>query len=171
MARNRSSFPRRKSPSNKTWAGLQIAEQTIAGNTAVLLATFNLGNPGIDETILRALGTFAVTSDQIATTELQVGALGMIVVTDQALSVGVTAVPHPVTDINDDGWFVHMPIVQSFVLGSGVGFVFTHPWSFDSKAKRVISDGQNIQLVVENSTATGFQISGLIRTLSMVRGT
>ncbi len=171
MARHTSNHPRRSTPSNKGWAGLNIAEINIPGNSAVLFASFTLSNAGIDETQLRALGTFAVTSDQTATSELQIGALGAIVVSDQALSVGVTAVPHPVTDIDDDGWFVHMPIAQSFILGDGTGFTFTTPWTFDSKAKRVVHDGQSIALVVENSSATGFQLSGIIRFLTMVRGT
>ncbi len=171
MSRHNSNHPRRSTPSNKSWAGLNIAEINVPGNSSVLFASLTLSNPQIDETQLRALGTFAITSDQTATSELQLGAIGCIVVSDQALSVGVTAVPHPITDIDDDGWFVHMPIAQSFILGDGTGFTFSTPWSFDSKAKRVINDGQSIALVVQNSSATGFQMSGVIRFLTMIRGT
>ena len=169
--RNRGNFQRRSSPPNRGWSGTEVAEVNIAGNTAVLLATFVLSNAGIDETHLRALASFAVSSDQTATSEAQVGALGMIVVSDQVASVGITAVPHPVTDINDDGWFVHMPIAQQFILGDGTGFAFTTPFEVNSKAKRVIHDGQTIAVVVENATAAGFQIAGIIRMLAMVRGT
>ena len=161
----------RKTPANRNWAGIEIATQTIAGNTAVLLATFVLTNPGIDETILRSLASFIIRSDQLVATESQVGALGMIIVSDQAAGVGITAVPHPVTDIDDDGWFVHMPIAQAIYFGDATGFTHIPGGSFDSKAKRVVHDGQTIALVVENVTATGFSIAGIVRSLSMVRGT
>ena len=162
---------RRSTPPNRNWAGLEIATQAIAGNTAVLLGTFTLSNAGIDETILRSLGSLFVRSDQLAAIENQVGAVGMIVVSDQAISVGITAVPHPVTDIDDDGWFVHMPIAQTLHFGDATGFATIPGTTFDSKAKRVVHDGQSVALVVENASADGFTIGGIIRSLSMVRGT
>ncbi len=164
-------FTRRASPSNKGWAGVEIAEQTIAGNTAILLTTLVLSNPGIDETHLRALGTFFIASDQGATSENQVGALGMIVVSTQAISVGITAIPHPVTDINDDGWFWHMPFASRLEIGDNTSARYSPMYHMDSKAKRVVHDGESIALVVENATAQGIIIGGILRVLSMVRGT
>ena len=164
-------YPKCSTPSNCNWSGLLIAEQTIAGSTAVLLGTFVLSNAGIDETFLRSLGTFSLKTDQAAGDEVQLGAIGMIVVSDQAISVGITAVPHPITDIDDDGWFVHMPIAQAFDFGDNTGFAVPARYNFDLKAKRVIHDGRSVALVVENAAAAGFVLSGVIRTLSMVRGT
>ena len=162
---------RRSSPPNRGWAGLEVNVQVVAGNTAVLLATIALSNAGIDETILRSLGSFVVSSDQVAAGETQLGAIGMIVVSDQAIGVGITAVPHPVTDIDDDGWLVHLPIAQKLHRGDGTGFVYAPTIDFDSKVKRVVHDGQSVALVIENSSGPGLEIAGILRVLSMVRGT
>jgi len=171
MATRHTKFARRTSPPNRSWAGSEFEAQTIAANTAVLIGTFVLSNAGIDETVLRTLARFVVRTDQVAATEFQIGALGLIVVSDQAISVGITAVPHPIADIADDGWFVHMPIVQAFELGDNTGFTYAPTYEVDSKAKRVIHDGQSIGIVVENSSTGGFSIAGVMRSLTMVRGT
>jgi len=163
----------KKSPSNKSWAGLQTNDITIAGSTKVLLGSFVLSNAGIDETMLRTVGTLGISPDQSATSEVQIGALGLIVVTDRAAAVGITAIPGPITDIDDDGWFLYIPIVQAFRAGDSTGN--TPDWAtqyhFDSKAKRIVSDGQQIAMVIENATAFGMKASIVMRTLSMVRGT
>ena len=44
-------------------------------------------------TLIRVRGIFTIASDQSAATETQVGALGVAVVSEQAASIGVTAVP------------------------------------------------------------------------------
>ena len=167
----RKQFVRRTSTPNRSWSGSSFGSQTIAGNTAVLLGTFTLSNPGIDETVLRTLGSFNVRSDQNVATEVQQGAIGMIVVSDQAVSVGITAIPHPVTDIADDGWFLFAPISQSLQFSDATGVNYAPRYDFDSKAKRVTHDGQSIAIVVENSTTQGFSLSMVLRMLSMVRGT
>jgi hypothetical protein len=49
----------------------------------------------------------AISSDQFAQSESQIGAIGLAVVTDQAVGIGVTAVPTPITDLSSDSWFLH----------------------------------------------------------------
>ena len=58
-------------------------------------------------TIIRTHLTFDVQSDQVAATEVQTGAMGMAVVSDQASALGVTAVPTPATDAASDLWYLH----------------------------------------------------------------
>ena len=140
----------------------------------VLFTTFTLLNQNIDETILRTVGRLAVSSNQAAASEFQIGAFGAIIVSDAAVAVGVTAIPGPVTDSADDGWFLYVPIVQAMEFGTGVGL---HPnwatgYDFDSKARRRIQEGEQIAFMVENgSAAHAFEIAAVIRMLTMVSGT
>ena len=171
MARNR--VARRSSPSNRAWGGISDLANAIGGSSKVLLGSLTLSNPGIDETMLRVVGVLSVLSDQVAASEVQHGAFGMIVVTDTALAAGAASIPGPVTDIADDGWFVHVPFVNQFSLLSSVGFEGNSSTSryFDFKSKRIVHDGQSIAIMVENIGGTGFTFNTILRVLSMVRGT
>ncbi len=124
--------------------------------------------------MLRVVGLISVASNQIAATQSQIGAMGMIVVTDIALAAGAASIPGPVTDAADDGWFVFVPISQEFGFSTAASWQanFAIQYHFDSKAKRVVSDGQSIAVMAENAHAThGFNIVTAFRMLSMVRGT
>ncbi len=160
--------------SNKSWAFVgNTSFTTIAQGAKVLLGSFTLSNPGIDETILRSVGGVAIHSDQAAADEQQIGAFGLIMVTDTALALGITAIPGPFTDGSDDGWFLHVPFAQSIEFVSGVGVLVNSVWyPFDSGAKRVNHDGTAVALVVENGGAShGLRIAFSLRMLSMVTGT
>jgi len=138
----------------------------------VLLGTFVPSVVSIDETILRTRGMFAVETDQSAASENQLGAFGMIIVSDNAAAAGVASIPGPATEASDDGWFVWVPIVQRWELGTFVGFDSHQSvqYEIDSKAKRIVQAGQTIAVVVE-SVASGFTIATVFRMLSQVRGT
>ena len=127
-------------------------------------------NPGIDLTILRTVGVLSVVSDQAAAVEDQMGAFGMIIVTENARAIGVTAMPDPVTDAGDDGWFVYQSFAQKTNAG---GADPSKTYMLNSKAKRIIQGtGVNIALMVKNAHAThGLQYAILIRILAQVRGT
>ena len=166
--------PRRRSGSNKSWDGFfNITPVVIPAASKVLLGSISLNNPGIDETILRTVGNLAVASDQSAASEVQIGAFGMIVVSDDALAVGITAIPGPVSGVGEDGWFLFVPINQRFLFGSAIGMNldYGHVYDYDSRAKRKVEDGRVVALVAENAHAThGFNISLALRQLSMVSG-
>ncbi len=172
MARQRQRFVR-KAPSNKSWAGVMTPSIAVAGSTKILLGSFSLSNVNIDETTLRTVGAIEVHSDQVAASEVQLGAFGLIMVNDLAVAAGAASIPGPVTDINDDGWFVYVPIVQRLNVGDSTGLQpeFGVRYAFDSKAKRKTDEGFKIAIMVENATAAGFIISIGFRLLSMVRGT
>ena len=175
MARQRIARVRRSSTSNKAWAGTVTATATtVPAASKVLVGGFSLSNPNIDETILRVVGALAVSSDQQAASELQLGGFGMILVSDAAVAVGITAIPGPVTDIADDGWFVYVPISQHMTFISAVGVLpeVAHIYQFDSRAKRRVQEGQQIAIVAENAHAThGFKLTTTLRMLSMITGT
>ena len=95
----------------RSWTGLVASATIVPTSTKVLLGTFVLSNPGIDETVLRSVGQISVSTDNDGASEQQVGAWGMCIVSDVALAIGITALPSPVSEISDDFWFVHQTIV------------------------------------------------------------
>ena len=162
---NRGRLPRRGGFSGRqrqptTWsrssAGIYVA---IPANNKVLIALAVLSNPGIGETIRRTRGMFSVIFDQVAANETQVGAFGAIVVSDRAVVVGVSAIPDPVTEQNDDGWFVWEPFVQTCSVAQAVGVAVgqTQPptaYPFDSKAMRKVQEGFQVAFMFANASSS-----------------
>ncbi len=132
---------------------MATADTVIAFGAKTLIATLTLDNPGIAETIRRTRGVFSISSDQNAAIEDQVGAMGMMVVNDLAIAAGVASLPGPVTDANDDGWFVWVPFAQRGLAGAGPSNLASETYHFDSKAMRKVEEGFGIVLVVENASA------------------
>ena len=65
-----SSFNRSARP-NRSWDGFfNLVPQTIGAGTKVLIGSFALNNPGIDETVLRTVGMFSIASDQAGSVEV-----------------------------------------------------------------------------------------------------
>ncbi len=157
--------------SNRSWAGVASAVQTnVPAASKVLLGSFSPTVSG-DVTAIRTVGYISVASDNESGDELQIGAFGAIVVTDTALSTGITAIPGPVTDIADDGWFVYQAFAFEQVVDTAVGVIvpFSHMMTIDSKAKRIVEDGRAMALVVENAHASfGFDIMFSVRLLSLI---
>ena len=168
--RNQSRYPSRRQ-SNKEWAAnVDGAFTTLASGTKVLHTTFVLSNAGIDETVLRAVGGIAISSDQSIASESQVGAMGICVVSDRAVTVGISAIPDPVTEASDDFWLLYVPFCQRSDLAITSPSSVWYP--FDSSGKRKVMEGQTIVLVVANSSgSTGLQFAINLRLLTMVRGT
>ncbi len=102
-------------------------------------------------TIIRTHLLVHIGSDQIAADELQVAAVGMCVVSDQASAIGVTAVPTPNTDADSDLWFLHQYVMSELAFASGVGLDAAggHNYLIDSKAARKVNNDQDVLLVGE----------------------
>ena len=158
---------------NRGWSTTAFQAYTvIPAASKVLLGSFTLTNPGIDIICLRAIGGVSVASDQAGADEAQVGAVGLIIVTDIALAAGIASIPGPFTDGADDGWFVH----QHYSRRGSVPVTGeqTAQWfPIDSKGKRIQSGtGEVIAIVGENgSAAQGQQVLFQLRLLAQVRGT
>ena len=123
--RGRTLFPRRTTPPNRGWAGTQIPNR-FAESAKLLIGSFELSNDGIDETILRTVGTIML-SQEGGGSQFILGAFGMIIVSESALSAGSGSLPGLITDIQSDGWFLHVP-----VMGEGPDAIAV---DFNSKAK------------------------------------
>ena len=149
-----------RSPTN--WGRAIFGLVAVPASTKVLLGSFALENPGIEETVRRTMGRMFVQSDQFAIIESQFGALGFAVVTDQALAAGVASFPGPVTDAASDSWFVWEPILQSTAGSDGGGINIIPPvaTNYHSKGMRKVPDGFVVAIIAENAVATSdFEIA------------
>ncbi len=137
----------RRQPTN--WSRSVIDYVTVPFGNKVLVTSLVLSNTGINETIRRTRGVISVRSDTVGVQETQLGAFGAIVVTAVAAGLGVASLPSPVTQRDDDGWLLWVPIAQQ--TGRGVGEPGYVNYMFDSKAMRKVSEGFVVSFIVENS--------------------
>ncbi len=142
---------------------LWLPQETLATNVSAaggtIVSSLNAAALALRPfTIVRVHGWFFVASDQAAASESYCAEYGMAVVSDQAVAIGVTAVPTPVTDAGSSLFFVHGRRSGRVVFTtSGNGFRdhgSGHEWQ--SKAMRKVELGQDIVTVVELA-ATDFQ--------------
>ena len=126
-----------------------------AASTAVIAGSLNAAALALRPfTVIRVVGSYFLRSDQTAASENYEVAWGMAVVSDQALVVGVTAVPTPYTDLDSDLWFQHKAMSSRFEFVSGVGFETAVGLSgeYESKAARKVEDGSDMIIVLETSS-------------------
>ena len=152
VARARTFPSRRGNRPGGTWGRAVTNAATVAGTTKSTFLTFVLSTAGIGETIRRTVGGILVRSDQVATAESYSGAVGAVIITDAAAAIGSTAIPGPVTEADDDGWFLW----QGFAGEQGVDSSKSQLWfPFDSRAMRRVSEGFQIAFVIETAGADG----------------
>jgi len=148
------------------WGELSTVEASLTGApTAVLASSLSAAALALRPfTIVRVRGIMHIRSDQIAASETYGGDLGMAVVSDQAVAIGVTAVPTPLTDKASDLFFVYEQLFSRFQVGSGAGTGVPQDsgvWKpFDSKAMRKVNGDQDVIVSLEN------EIAGTVLTFS-----
>ncbi len=124
-----------------------------AANTAALfngLEADELGQRPF--TIVRTCLVHFVKSDQRAVSEQYQVGIGIAVVSDQALAIGITAVPTPFTDLGSDLFFLWNAIAGQISVTTDVGVLQEGLLqNVDSKAMRKVEDGQDIAITIENS--------------------
>ncbi len=135
------------------WLGTQTAETTLAGApTAVLTNSLNAAALALRPfTVVRTRGIIHIHSDQAGADESYGVAVGCCVVSDQAVAIGVTAVPTPVTDKSSDLWLVYESLFQHIEVITSASVLNEGAFKeFDSRAMRKVEEGQDLILVVEN---------------------
>ncbi len=128
---------------------------TLAAATAVLdqsftQAQFSIFGPG---TIVRTRGTIWTSSDQIAASEEPFGAIGMMVVREQARAAGIASIPTPITEEFDDGFFVHGYWGGMAQQVTAASTRLWYRYDFDSKAQRKVSPDDAVVVTMENASA------------------
>ncbi len=109
-----------------------------------------------------------LASDQTANTENQSIILGSVVVSEQAVAIGVTAVPTPDTDGGSD-FHVYEQLTTRWVVSSAVGTQSMEVWKdVDSKAMRKVDLGEdliNVSEVATTGISEGVAFRFFLRTL------
>ncbi len=146
--------PRRK----MLWMSSAVAtdEIALAANTTALVSTLNAAALALRPfTVVRIRGILWVSADTTVASERPFGAYGLITVSDQAASVGATAVPRPYSQSSNE-WILWQPWLASILRGDAVGFTTDNfrPYVFDSKAQRKVSQGEDLATVIENNNAS-----------------
>ncbi len=133
------------------FGGVDVLQVIGTPGTALLLTSLSAGALDLRPfTVIRTRGMLGIRSDQVAATEDQLAAYGHAVVADQAVAIGVTAVPTPVTDNDSDLWFVLERIMSDMTFSTAAAHEKQGNYaSFDSKAMRKVEDGQDLISVVE----------------------
>ena len=137
------------------WLASTSIETAISAGTAVLLSSLNAAALALRPfTVVRTRGHLFVAFDQTANTENQTVNFGSIVVTSEAVAIGVTAIPTPVSESAFD-WFVFETLMGRLGVSSATSvFQMGVGKDFDSKAMRKVDIGEDLIQVVE-SNATG----------------
>jgi len=137
-----------------TWFQYSPAIATMTAPGGTLFFSLNAAALALRPfTVVRSHFHIGLRSDQAAAIEEQIAGVGLAVVSDEAVAVGVTAVPTPITEMGSDLWFVHQLIYasESRVVDKTREGQYI---SIDSKAMRKVGVGQDIVLVVEMSAAS-----------------
>ena len=167
MARKSGFVRRHGSMTRETrWLDIDPVSNVLASGGAILTHTLTAVELALRPfTIVRTRGLLFVRSDQFAANENYLMSAGICVVSDQAVGIGVTAVPTPEDDRSSDLWLMYESLQGQVVVNTAVGFndsVGVHRY-YDSKAMRKVEDGQDVAVVVESDTLSD---SGQVITIS-----
>ena len=138
-----------------SWFQIDLAFTTQASAGSTVIYNLNAAALALRSfTVIRTHMQCFLFSDQEAAVEQQAAAFGLAIVSDQAVAVGVTAVPTPSTEAASDLWFVH-----KWMLADSVNLtdraVGGQPYSIDSKVMRRVDIGQDMVGVVERTSTGG----------------
>ncbi len=129
----------------------------VADSAGRLAFNFNAAALGLRPfTIVRTHIEIMLTSDQSIAAESYGAAFGMSIVSEQAIAVGVTAVPLPIDDLGSDFFFVHQSMWGDFQFKSAVGFDAQggSRYTIDSKAMRKVDEDQDLAATVQGAGAS-----------------
>ena len=137
------------------WVAIPFAQTTLNSAGGTIISTMNAAFIALRPfTIIRTRVELLLRSDQSAVAaEFQSAAYGEAVVTEQALGIGVTAVPTPVTDLGSDAFYLH----QILFAGHSIVTQETNPvqtFSVDSRAMRKVGENDELYGVGEFSSIT-----------------
>jgi len=153
-----------KSDRQAVWLGIDIDPVTIAAGATVLVATLNAAALALRPfTVVRTRAMINWGSDQAAASEAPLGALGLIVVSDQAAAAGSGSVPSPVGN-TDAPFFVWEPLISTFLFGDLTGFIEPSGYNLvvDSKAMRKVGVNEDVAIQVGNTSSAEGAIAVMI---------
>ncbi len=124
-----------------------------AGGVAVIGFALNAAALALRPfTVVRQRYFWYVRSDVVTGGEVYGGAVGSCVVSDQAVAIGVTAVPTPITDQGSDLWSM---LEQQFGRFGGTAVEDVgKSMNIDSRAMRKVEDGEDFVVTFETGAST-----------------
>ncbi len=152
------------------WLGATTARTVLAApSIKALVRGLSVAEKALRPfTVVRTRGILMLESDQTSVSEFYGASYGLIVVSDQAVTVGVTAVPTPDADSNSDLWLVFERMYGALKVTSDIGrFLETVTRVIDSRAMRKVEDGQDLISVAENDalSTSGLTLTNFERVL------
>ncbi len=158
---------RQRSTRKSLW--LQFVPITVTLGAANSALAFSLNAAALalrPFTVVRTHFEVMMISDQAAAVEQQVAGLGIAVVSDQAIAVGITAVPTPVSELGSSLWFVNQLLLGEESHQTDLTLA-PNRYSIDSKAMRKVETGSDIGVMLETITIGGsggaiFNVGGRI---------
>jgi len=113
---------------------------TVASTATVLISSVNFEDP---LTILRTRGWIGLLPQVTAADVTITGAVGMAIVSAEALAAGVASTPSPYRDSDWGGWFVWRTFSLEFQFADATGFIMRETgFEVDSKAMRKVSPNE-----------------------------
>jgi len=161
MAHRRSRGFVRPPPRTNLWLGTTLAATGVAASSSALVLTLNAAALLLRPfTIIRTRFLFQVQTDQVVSSEFPKGAVGKIVVQEDATTAGIASVPNPIDDTNAP-WFVWQPFEEGFNLLTSAGAMsnFGRQYMIDSKAMRKVGQSEQVATVVQVESAFGATVS------------
>ena len=134
------------------WLQFQPVSTTLS-TSATAAAIFSLNAVALalrPFTIVRTRFQLRLGTDQASSLETQACAVGLAVVSDEAVAVGVTAIPTPNTEAGSSLWFAHQYLYGEQSDKTGDIRRGTHA-VMESKAMRKVATGQDIVVVAEGA--------------------
>jgi len=155
----RTGGPRRKTQ----WIGPPLQGYiTVASGGATLISSLVLEEP---TTAVRVRGMVSI-QPQLTNADIElIGAVGIGVVSAEALAVGITALPEPYSDADWGGWMVWRSFAYQFRFEDATATQYPR-WDFevDSKAMRKVGPSDALVFVAE-SFAGAFKVADTTRQL------
>ena len=163
MARRRSRFVR-SAKSTKIWIGAGVGFSAPVASATLLVASLSAAALLLRPfTILRTRMFLHYSSDQQAVGEEPFGSYGQIVVSEQAVAIGVTAIPNPsgVSGDPEADWFVWQAVSSRIKFASAVGFEESVgvQYVIDSKAMRKVDSNQDVVTIFDQESAFGASLT------------
>ncbi len=127
---------------------------SVASGASVIIASFDpAANFLLKPTIVRSRGEVTIRPQTFGADLSIGGALGICVVSDEALAAGTAAIPRPFDDADWGGWMVWQSFFYNLEFSDTTGLrQVDKSWQVDSKAMRKVSDGESVVLMCESQT-------------------
>jgi len=155
----------------KVWCAGTPFDRATMGVTQSVISSCAIAEAGaLEGTVLRTRGEVLVTGDPNATTDSDLLALGICIVTDNALAVGGASVPGPLNDDGADYWLWHRYVPmdsagETAVRADSISSIVRV--EIDSKAMRRVGQDSAVVLIGEllSGDYASIIVSGGIRFL------